>query len=115
MSRVISAILACAAVLAFAPSARAKVTFDFDYSLDTGFFTTNPGAKTALERAATVYSDRLLDNLTDITPGNGNTWDANFTNPSTGAATTITDLTIPANSIKVYVGGASLGGALGQG
>jgi hypothetical protein len=115
MSRVLSAILACAAGLAFAPAARAKITFDFDYSLDSGFFTTNPAAKTALERAATVYSDRLLDHLTDITPGNGNSWDARFTNPSTGAATVITDLTIPANAIKVYVGGANLGGALGQG
>jgi hypothetical protein len=115
MSRLISAVLACAAGLAFAPPARARITFDFDYSLDSGFFTTNPAAKTALERAATVYSDRLLDNLTDITPGNGNTWNTNFSNPSTGANTQIFNLTIPANSIKVYVGGASLGGALGQG
>jgi hypothetical protein len=115
MNRLFSAILACAAGLASAPWAHAKVTFDFDYSLDSGFFTTNPAAKTALERAATVYSDRLLDTLTDITPGNGNTWSANFSNPSTGAATHITDLTIPTGSIKVYVGGAALGGALGQG
>jgi hypothetical protein len=115
MSRLISAVLACAAGLAYASSAHAKVTFDFNYSLDSGFFTTNPAAKTALERAATVYSDRLVDTLTDITPGNGNTWNANFSNPSTGAATQITDLTIPTGSIKVYVGGATLGGALGQG
>jgi hypothetical protein len=115
MSRLISAIMACAAGLAFAPSAHARITFDFDYSLDSGFFTTNPAAKTALERAATVFSDRLLDNLTDITPGNGNTWNTDFTNPSTGVETFIYDLTIPANSIKVYIGGAALGGSLGQG
>src|SRR5258706_3602861 len=111
MKRVCSAILACAAGLALAPSAHARITFDFDYSLDTGFFTTNPAAKTALERAATVYSDRLLDQLTDITPGNGNTWNTDFTNPSTGAAhVMIYDLTIPANAIKDYVGGANLAG-----
>lgn len=115
MSRVLSAILVCAAFLSFAPPARARITFDFDYSLDSGFFTANPAAKTALERAATVYSDRLLDNFTDITPGNGNTWTAKFSNPSTGSLTQITDLTIPAGSMKVYVGGANLGGALGQG
>ncbi|MDB5324114.1 MAG: hypothetical protein JWN40_5745 [Phycisphaerales bacterium] len=115
MKRIFSAILACAAGLALAPAAHARITLDFDYSLDTGFFTSNPAAKTALERAATVYSDRLLDQFTDITPGNGNTWNTNFTNPSTGANTQIFNLTIPANSIKIYVGGANLGGALGQG
>src|SRR5436305_1057085 len=115
MSRPILAILACAAALAWTTPARAKITFDFDYSLDSGFFTNNPSAKTALERAATTYSDRMVDTLTDITPGSGNTWNANFSNPSNGNVTQITDLTIPTGSIKVYVGGAALGGALGQG
>jgi hypothetical protein len=114
MKRFFPAVLACAAGLALAPLAHAHITFNFDYSLDTGFFG-NAAAKAALERAATVYSDRLVDTLADITPGNGNTWSANFSNPSTGAAMQMTDLTIPANSIKIYVGGASLGGALGQG
>jgi len=98
-------------------AARARITFTFDYSLDsTGFFTTNPAAKTALEKAAEVYSDRLVDQLTDITPGNGNTWNTDFTNPATGVAgVKITDLTIPANTLRVYVAGSNLGGALGQG
>jgi len=111
----IPALVACLAGCSLSAPAHAKITFSFDYSLDTGFFTKNPAAKTALERAATVYSDRMLDQLTDITPGNGNTWNTVFSNPSTGASVMETDLTIPANVIKVYVGGANLGGALGQG
>jgi hypothetical protein len=111
----IPAILACLAASALPLSAEAKITFDFDYSLDSGFFTSNPAAKVALERAATVYSDRLLDHLTDITPGNGNTWNTVMSNPSTGASVMNVDLTIPADTIKVFVGGANLGGALGQG
>jgi len=111
----IPALVACVAGCTISVPAQAKINFSFDYSLDSGFFTTNPAAKTALERAATVYSDRILDQLTDITPGGGNTWTAVFSNPSTMATTTVKDLTIPAGTIKVYVGGANLGGALGQG
>ena len=101
----IPALVACLAGCSLSAPAYAKITFSFDYSLDTGFFTNNPAAKTALERAATVYSDRMLDQLTDITPGNGNTWNTVFSNPSTGASVMETDLTIPANTIKVYVEG----------
>jgi hypothetical protein len=111
----IPAFVACVAGCTLSVPAQAKINFAFDYSLDSGFFTSNPAAKTALERAATVYSDRIVDQLTDITPGGGNTWDTVFSNPSTGASVTQTDLTIPAGTIKVYVGGANLGGALGQG
>jgi hypothetical protein len=111
----IPAFVACLTACGLSAPAHAKINFSFDYSLDSGFFTTNPAAKTALERAATVYSDRMLDQLSDITPGGGNTWTAVFSNPSTGAGTAVTDLTIPAGTIKVYVGGANLGGALGQG
>src|SRR5689334_58597 len=104
----IPALVACVAGCTLSAPAQAKINFSFDYSLDSGFFTNNPAAKTALERAATVYSDRMLDQLTDITPGGGNTWNAVFSNPSTGANVTQTDLTIPNGTIKVYVGGANL-------
>jgi hypothetical protein len=111
----IPALVACVAGCTLSVPAQARINFSFDYSLDSGFFTSNPAAKTALDRAATVYSDRILDQLTDITPGGGNTWSAVFSNPSTGASMSMKDLTIAAGTIKVYVGGANLGGALGQG
>ena len=131
MRRLFPAVLACAFVagLALAPPARAKVTFDFDYSLDVNNFF-NPStangqaARAALVTAGHVYEDRVLDNLTAITPGGINTWTALFTNPGTGATTDPKDpnhwdglpnVNIPTNVLKVYVGGRSLGGAIGLG
>src|SRR5258706_5835066 len=114
-SRLSAAVLTCIAGLALALPARARISFDLDYPYDSGFFPSNPTAKTALERAANVYSDRLVDQLTDITPQSGDTWNTDFSNPSTGANVKTFNQTIPANTIKVYVGGANLGGALGQG
>jgi hypothetical protein len=100
-----------------APAAHARINFDFDYSLDgpTGFFAQNPAARTALQQASTVYSDRLLDPLAAITPSGTNTWTAKFNNPATGQAVTLDNLTIPANTLKVYIGARSLGGPLANG
>jgi hypothetical protein len=117
------AVVACALVWALAPVARARITIDLDYSLDqanSNFF--NPStpagqaARAALSAAAHVYEDRLLDNLTAITPGGSNTWTTDFSNPATGQAHwAISDLNISAGTIKVYVAGRSLGGAIGLG
>jgi hypothetical protein len=130
MRRYFPAVLACVvAGLALALPARAKITFDFDYSLDVNnFFNPNTGngqaARAALVTAGHVYEDRMLDNLTAITPGGSNTWTALFTNPGTGATTDpkdpnhwdgIANLNIPTTVLKVYVGGRSLGGAIGLG
>jgi hypothetical protein len=99
-----------------AAATQAKVAFDFDYSLDVNSFFT-PAARTALEQAATVFSDRFLDKLPAIVPGNGESWETRFANPGTGAehAPDIANLTIPADTLKIYVGGRALGGALGLG
>jgi hypothetical protein len=102
-----------------ASAAHAKITFDFDYSLDgpTGFFAQNPAAKTALDQAASVYTDRILDTLAPITPDSNNTWTTSFVNPATGVkdSPTFKDLAIPANTLKVFIGAHSLGGPLGLG
>ena len=97
-------------------AAEAKINFDFDFSLDSNNFFT-PAARAALVQAGNVFSDRFLDTLPAIVPGGGQTWTTNFANPSTGVANSaqIQDLTIPADTLKIYVGAHSLGGALGLG
>jgi len=117
------AVFCCGAGFFLAPAALAKITIDLDYSLDASnnnFFnsgtSTGQAARAAMSAAAHVYEDRLLDNLTAITPGGINTWTTNFTNPGNGqAGWAITDVPIAANTIKVYVAGRSLGGAIGLG
>ena len=106
----------CALLAGASLPAGAKITIQLDYSLDAnGFFTINPAAKTVLDLAVANFSDRFRDTLDAITPGDtgfgfSNTWDANFNNPATGAQETVTDLTIPKNTIKVYAGARVLGG-----
>lgn len=109
--------------LLLAPASRAKITIDFDYSIDQANFnffnpSTQAGldARAALNAAAQVYQDRLLDNLTAITPGGASTWTTDFPNPATGQAHwAISNLNIPTGTLKVYVAGRDLGGAIGLG
>lgn len=93
-----------------------QVAISFDYSLDTGGFFTDSSRKTLLQSAANSITSRLADTLDAITPGGGNTWGAVIINPTTGTSTTLTDTTIPANTLVIYVGGRDLpGSVLGQG
>lgn len=116
-------VFACAISLLPAPVSRAKITFDFDYSIDQANFNFfNPAtqagqdARAALNAAAQVYQDRLLDTPSAITPGGVNTWTTDFPNPATGQAHwAISNLNIPTGTLKVYVAGRDLGGAIGLG
>jgi hypothetical protein len=91
-------------------SARARIVFSFDYSLDTGGLFDAVAARTAMDRAAQVYSDRFVDNLTAITPGGANTWSAHILNPDTGNSYDPPLNGVAANVIKVYVGSRELSG-----
>lgn len=103
------------AVLCAGRAAEAKVTFSLDYSLDPvgGIFDSSTvegqQARATVQRAAHVLSDRLLDNLTAITPGGGNTWSPRVVNPATGVLITPGVTSVAANEIRVYVGSQSLG------
>src|SRR4051794_36368179 len=116
-------VFACAMSLLPAPVSRAKITFDFDYSIDQANFnffnpTTQAGldARAPRPAAAQVYEDRILDNLTAITPGGVNTWTTDFPNPATGQIHwAISNVNIPTGTLKVYVAGRNLGGAIGLG
>lgn len=108
MNRLVLRLSLLLTALAVCLPVRAKIVIEFDYSLDGGFFTSHPEAKTTLDKAAKVYTDRILDTLTAITPGGSNTWNATINHPSTGTFTSIPNLSVAANVVKIYVGARTL-------
>lgn len=87
------------------------VAFQFDYSLDTSGFFTDPTHRAALERAAADLAARIASTPTAITPGGANSWQAVFNNPSTGTEVRLPNPTVPAGTILVYAGARDLGGS----
>ncbi len=89
----------------------------FDYRFDSNNFF-DAAKKSVLDSAAAFFEDRITDTLSAIEPDTeaGNTFIATFSNPGTGAPESVVDLTVPADTLIVFVGGSSLGGGtLGQG
>ena len=110
-----------------APVGRASaIDIVFDYSLDTNHFFSTQARRDVLDAAAAVF-EVFTDSLSAIEPGAEynvgtpnyfkDTWTAVFTHPGTGElGYTATDLYIPADTIRVYVGGRDLPGlTLGEG
>lgn len=103
------------------------LTIEIDYTYDTsGFFTTYSVARNALEKAADDISTAITSSLDEITTDvfagvNGGTtatldWKLTFTNPTTGAAETLTTFTMAQDKVVIYAGAQKLGGStLGQG
>ena len=94
------------------------ISIIFDYSYDTsGFFTgANASRQTLLNQAASEFTTRIQDNLTAITSSGGNSYNANFSNPTTGALVTLNNYSVADNALIVYVGAQNLGaGTLGEG
>lgn len=112
----ISPIIACGAFLS-APHAHA-ITVSLDYTYDTGNFFSNAEAKAALEAARDTYVNLIDNSFNAITPGTvynagtgsefSDTWSATFTNPTTGAAESILDMSLAADTIVIYVGARNL-------
>ena len=84
------------------------VDIAFDYSLDTAGFFAVQERRDALERAAAVLEARLEDELTAITPGGSNTWTAVISHPETGNQHDVVDLTIPADTLLIFVGSRNI-------
>lgn len=116
--------------LAAIPVARGNITIQFDYTYDTGnFFGSHPQAQTLLNDAAAFFSSHITDSLAAIDPAaqsaldgnNPDTWQTDTFNPAdpgnSSANIKANNLTIAANTILVYVGGATSmpGGELGLG
>lgn len=85
------------------------ITIQFDYSLDTNDFFTSAARRDVLELAGDMLSSRLNDTLSAISPSGSNTWQAIFTHPSTGAEKKISNLSVPADTLIVYVGASDIG------
>src|SRR6266542_4101129 len=107
-------ICAALALLCVSQGASARILLSLDYSLDTGGLfnagtASGRSAQAAMDRAAQVFSDRFMDNLTAITPSGANTWSPRIRNPGTGADNFDPGLSgVAASVIKVYVGSRSL-------
>ncbi len=94
--------------------AQAQLTFTFDYTYDTGFFTGGNSSRQAYLTAAANYLTSFISatSLSAITPSPGNTWTAQPFDPRNEAASlSISNPTIPAQTIVVYVGGYDLPGS----
>lgn len=105
------------------------LTVSIDYSLDSsGFFSSNLTAKAALEQAAADVSSAITSSLGALSPSslaftgtNGSTtatadWRLSFTNPTTGAAESLTSFSSGVGEFKVFAGVRSLtGSTLGEG
>lgn len=103
-------------LLAAGSSEAISIQFDYTYDSNNFFSGANVGRRSLLNAAAQVFTTPLSDSLTAITPSGSNTWSALFDNPSTGAALSLSNLSIGANTVVVFVGAQSLGGStLGYG
>ena len=100
---------------------QAQLTIDLDYSLDSNNFFGSVGSseRLALEAARDVFEETITQSFNAITPGEvfnaglpeefTNTWTADFIHPATGNPISITDRSIAADTIVIYVGGRELG------
>jgi hypothetical protein len=92
------------------PAAHAGLIFQFDYSYDTsGFFTDSRRA--VLETAASYLEARIEDNLAAIPASSGQqTWRPTFNHPSTGSQLQLTGISIPYQTMVIYLGARDIGG-----
>jgi hypothetical protein len=104
------------------PASAGNLTIDLDYSFDTNnFFTTNPQAEVLLNEAAAYYDSIINTTFTAIDPAAASatdgqagidSWTAQTFNPSNTSLTlNITNPTINANTIVIYVGGSNFSGS----
>ncbi|HEY1188484.1 MAG TPA: FG-GAP-like repeat-containing protein [Gemmata sp.] len=84
------------------------ITIQLDYSYDTGFFASHPDAVAILNRVASELGNSLTANLAAITPSAGNTWTATAFNPSGTGQITVPNLSVGANTLKVFVGAKAM-------
>ncbi|AWM36797.1 FG-GAP-like repeat-containing protein [Gemmata obscuriglobus] len=84
------------------------ITIQIDYTYDTGFFANRPDARAAVERAANELGSALTATLGAITPTLGNTWTATMFNPSGSGELSLPNLSVGANTLKVFVGAKAM-------
>jgi hypothetical protein len=80
-----------------------------DYSYDTSGFFSQAERRVAMERAAEVFQSRVETVLDAIIPTRTNLWTLGFTNPAVGVKVVLTNLTLPVDTVKIFVGARDLG------
>src|SRR5688500_2194260 len=91
------------------------ISVAIDYSLDTNHFFDTQLKRDLLRQAADSVVAWFKDSLLAIDPGGGDSWEAVFDHPGTGARHTVRNPTIPANQVLLYAGGRDMSDALGRG
>ncbi len=93
-----------------------SVTLHFDYSLDRNNFFNTADKRNLLEQAGRMITQQLGDHLAAVTPSGTNTWTPFVTDPTTGTRHSFPNLSVPADTVIIYVGGRDLTGPeLGEG
>ncbi len=91
------------------------LTISFDYSYDSSGFFNDAVRRSTLQQAGSYLGSRLSDNLTAITSAGGNSFNPTFFNPSNASSESLTNYSVAADTLVVFVGAQNLGGSLGQG
>jgi hypothetical protein len=97
-----------------------SISIEFDYSYDSSGFFSGPNAyrQAILQSAADTIASQLNGPLTAIlpNPSAGHSWVVSTFNPSdSNQVLTLANLTIPANTVLIFVGAQSMASDIGQG
>ncbi len=104
-------LLASCLMLAAAQPALANIDIQFDYTYDTGFFSSNPDSVAALNAAASVFETRFADSLSAISSSGSDNFSTLFFNPSSdpfdpfNPGVTLGNQSVAANVVRIYAGG----------
>ena len=82
------------------------LTINFDYRFDTQGMFAAAERREAFEAAADIYTD-FGDQLSELSPGGGNSWSLSVTRPDGAGSAVVDNLQVAADSITVFVGGWS--------
>lgn len=91
------------------------ITIAIDYSRDTQGFFNQQARRDELQRAADSLASALQDDLSAISPGGGNNWTATFTHPGNGGTASVSNLSVPADTLILFAGGMQLSGSIAEG
>ncbi len=94
----------------------AAITVRIDDRFDTAGFFFNPLAHKSLQTEINNIASRLLDTLEPITPGPSgfrfdNVFNVVINNPSTGRSTTLSNFSIPRDTLVVFIGARDIPGS----
>ena len=97
-------VLALLAALLLGASRAQAIQIVLDYQFDTSSFFASQNSRDAMQAAASFFDNQFIDQLSAIQPGGSNSWTAGFWDPSGSNTRSVSNLTVNANQLIVYVG-----------